>query len=50
MKLTKEEIQKLIYCIDLIIQNFGENKELEDLADKLIKMKGELIDERYFFR
>lgn len=41
MKLTKEEIQKLIYCIDLIIQNFGENKELEDLADKLIKMKGE---------
>ena len=41
MKLTKEEIQKLIYCIDLIIQIFGENKELEDLADKLIKMKGE---------
>lgn len=41
MKLTKEEIQKLIYCIDLIIQNFGENKELEDLTDKLIKMKGE---------
>ena len=40
MKLTKEEIQKLIYCINLIIQNFGENKELEDLADKLIKMKG----------
>ena len=46
MKLTKEEIQKLIYCIDLIIQNFGKNKELEDLADKLIKMKGEWIDER----
>lgn len=41
MKLTPEEIQRLIYCIDLIIQNFGENKELEDLADKLIKMKGE---------
>jgi hypothetical protein len=40
MKLTNEEIQKLIYCIDLIIQNFGENQELEDLADKLIKMKG----------
>lgn len=46
MKLTPEEIQRLIYCIDLIIQNFGENKELEDLADKLIKMKGEWIDER----
>lgn len=41
MKLTKEEIQKLIYCVDLVIQNFGENKELEDLADKLIKIKGE---------
>lgn len=41
MKLTNEEINKLIYCIDLIIQNFGENKELEDLADKLIKIKGE---------
>lgn len=41
MKLTNEEIQKLIYCIDLIIQNFGENQELEDLADKLIKIKGE---------
>lgn len=38
MKLTKEEIQKLIYCIDLIIQNFGENKELDELANKLIKM------------
>ncbi len=35
MKLTKE------YCVDLVIQNFGENKELEDLADKLIKIKGE---------
>lgn len=41
MKLTNEEINKLIYCIDLIIQNFGENKELENLADKLIKIKGE---------
>lgn len=41
MKLTNEEIQQLIYCIDLIIQNFGETKELEKLADKLIKIKGE---------
>ena len=40
MNLTNEEINKLIYCIDLIIQNFGENEELEILADKLIKMKG----------
>lgn len=39
MKLTNEELTKLIYCIDLITQNFGENKELEDLADKLINMK-----------
>lgn len=41
MELTKEDIQKLIYCIDLVIQNFGENEELERLADKLINMKGE---------
>ena len=41
MKLTKEEIKKLIYCIDLVIQNFGENEDLKELADKLISMKGE---------
>jgi hypothetical protein len=39
MKLTNEELTKLIFCIDLAIQKFGENKELEDLADKLIEMK-----------
>lgn len=33
--LTKEEIMKLIYCIDLILQNFGENEELEKLRDKI---------------
>lgn len=37
--LTKEEIQKLLYCIDLVIQNFGENKELEKIYDKLVDMK-----------
>lgn len=41
MELTKEDIQKLIYCIDLVIQNFGENEKLERLADKLINIKGE---------
>ena len=35
MNLTKEEIQKLLYCIDLIIQNFGENEELEKIYNKL---------------
>lgn len=40
MKLTKEEIQKLLYCIELIIQNFGENDELENIKDKLINMIG----------
>lgn len=40
MKLTKDEIQKLLYCIDLIIQNFGENQDLENLYQKLITMKG----------
>ena len=33
--ITKEEQLKLIYCIDLIIQNFGENKELLDLRNKV---------------
>ena len=41
MKLTKDEIQKLLYCIDLVIQNFGENEELEKIYDKLLKMKQE---------
>ena len=38
MKLTKEEIQKLLYCIDLVIQNFGDNEELEKIYDKLYEM------------
>ena len=33
--MTKEEIQMMLYCIDLIIQNFGDNDELETLYDKL---------------
>lgn len=39
MKLTKEEIQKLLYCIDLVIQNFGENEDLENIYQKLVEMK-----------
>ena len=35
MDLTKEEIQKLLYCIDLVIQSFGENEELEKIYEKL---------------
>lgn len=42
MKLTKEEIQKLMYCIDLVIQNFGENEDLEELYEKLVLMKKEV--------
>ena len=42
MKLTKEEIQKLLYCIDLVIQNFGDNEELEIVYDKLTKIKMEV--------
>ncbi len=37
--LTKEEIQKLMYCIDLVVQNFGDNEELEKIYDKLVAMK-----------
>lgn len=39
MELTPQEIQMLLYCIDLIIQNFGENEDLELLYQKLYKMK-----------
>lgn len=38
MKLTKEDIQKLLFCIDLVIQNFGENEDLEIIYDKLREM------------
>lgn len=38
MNLTKEDIQKLLYCIDLVIQNFGENEELEKIYNKLLKI------------
>ena len=33
--LTKEEVKKVIYCIDLILQNFGENEDLKKLRDKI---------------
>lgn len=39
MKLTKEEIQMLLWCIDLVIQNFGENEDLENIYQKLVEMK-----------
>ena len=41
MDLTKEEILKLMYCIDLVIQNFGANDDLENIFDKLMKLKNE---------
>lgn len=44
MMLTKEDIQRLLFCIDLVIQNFGENKELEKIYKKLIKIKGDLYE------
>ena len=40
--LTKEDIQRLLFCIDLVTQNFGENEELEKIYEKLIRIKGEL--------
>lgn len=42
MKLSKEEIQKLLFCIDLVIQNFGDNEDLERIYEKLLKIKEEL--------
>lgn len=40
--LTKEDIQRLLFCIDLIIQNYGENAELEKIYDKLIKIRSDV--------
>lgn len=41
MKLTNEEIQKLLYCIDLIIQNYGKNEDLEKNIYEVIRNKKE---------
>jgi hypothetical protein len=37
MMLTKEDIQRILFCIDLVIQNFGENEELEKIYQKLLE-------------
>jgi len=39
MNLTEKEIEKIIYCICLIIQNFGDDEALEKILSKLIRMK-----------
>lgn len=39
MGLSKEEIQKLLFCIDLVIQSFGDNEDLERIYEKLAKIK-----------
>ena len=33
--MSQEEIKKIQYCIDLVIQNFGENEDLEKIYNKL---------------
>ena len=43
MELTPQEIQDLLWCIDLILQNFGDNEHLEELYEKLRAMKKEII-------
>lgn len=40
MNFTKEEIKKLLFCIDLVIQNYGDNEELERIYEKLEKIYG----------
>ena len=44
--LTKDDIQKLLYCIDLVIQNFGDNEELEKIYDKLVDMAGNVSNRK----
>jgi predicted RNase H-like nuclease (RuvC/YqgF family) len=41
-ELTSDEIKRLLFCIDLIIQNYGENAELEKIYDKLIKIRSDV--------
>lgn len=35
--LTTTEIKSILYAIDLVLQNFGENEELERIYQKLLK-------------
>lgn len=39
MNLSKEELQLLMYVIDLVIQNFGNNERLEEIYEKLKETK-----------
>ena len=39
-----KEITLLLYCIDLVIQNFGDNQELEKIYARLYRQRKESID------
>lgn len=41
LKLSNDEIQDLLFCIDLIIQYHGENERLDKLYNKLLSYKKE---------
>lgn len=37
IKLSEDELKMIMCAIDLIIQNFGENKELDEINEKIYK-------------
>lgn len=39
----KNEITLILYCIDMIIQNYGENRELEKIYNRLYLQRKEHI-------
>lgn len=39
-----KEITLLLYCIDLVIQNFGDNQELEKIYARLYRQRKESMD------
>ena len=46
MNLTKKEIEKILYCLILIMQNYGETDELHSIYDKLILYLEGLKDDK----
>lgn len=44
ISLRNKEITLILYCIDLVIQNFGENRELEKIYNRLYLQKKEHIE------
>lgn len=49
ISLTNGEITSILFAIDLVIQNFGENKRLEKIYDRLYCYKKEYLNDKKKF-